>query len=58
MTVVEITQIGSALVLVGGATYWGGQVKRAVETLCKGQADHEVRIRAIEHSSPVPVEVD
>ncbi len=58
MTLVEITQIASALVLVGGATYWGGQVKRAVDTLCRGQVDHEDRIRVLEHGNPVTVKLD
>jgi hypothetical protein len=58
MTIVEITQISAALAFVGGATYWGGQVKRAVDTLCNGQADHENRIRSLESGKKVPVEID
>lgn len=54
----DIIQSVAAFAFVGGAAYWGGQVKNAICALSLGQADHENRIRVIEHGSTVPVRVD
>ncbi len=54
MSLVELTQIIAAFAFVGGAIYWGGQVKHAVDTLCKGQTDHEGRLRNLEQHQVVP----
>jgi len=44
----EAAQLLAAVGFMGGAFYWGGQIKAMVTELRNGHVDHEKRIRVLE----------
>lgn len=45
---VDLATIVALLGAACSAAYWGGQMKRSVDTLCERVGDHEDRLRANE----------
>lgn len=48
LSIGEAAQLLAATGFLGGAFYWGGQIKAMVTELRNGHVDHEHRIRVLE----------
>ncbi len=46
------------LLLTSGVLFYAGRIDQKIRTLCRGERDHETRLRVLEHTdpkSPTPV---